>query len=299
MARRILIAFAALALTGGLSSYALGISGRHDGAGRDGMRPTGFHAGPDPAQARSEARRASRSRCVEAPLSIGSAAVPNHGRVRVQAGEAVFVELVEAERYLSWSPGEGPPPRPFPWLAPQSSDSRILKPMPTCPQRGISSLPVHISAFRAVRAGTARLTAPLAPSWRAAKSHVRRGLRAYRSIVVVTGRSRPRRLGTLAGSVQLCGGPAPGRCKVETMGSCQPPEGCVSSDSVLVRTPEGARVAQRRLQDARFHLRLRPGRYEVELIGGGKHVRGEVMERRQATVRAGHRTSVRFRFSIP
>lgn len=294
MVRRILSAAATLVLTGAISAFAIGTAEQ-----QTSRQQGGAHSSPASQPAQRWARRASRSRCVEAPLRIGAAAVLDHGHLRARPGEVVFVELVEAERYQSWPAGSKPPPTAFPWLRPRSSSPRVLRGVPLCPQRGISTLPVHISAFRAIDPGTARLTAPLAPSWRAAKPHVRKGLRPYRAAVIVAGGSGAARSGTLAGRVQLCGGPAPGRCHTATFGSCLPPEGCLSTDRVLIATPQGERVAERRLHHARFHLQMAPGRYAVTLLGDGKHVHARVMERRHVRVRAGRRTLIRFSFSIP
>ena len=41
-----------------------------------------------------------------------------------------------------------------------------------------------------------------------------------------------RRSAAVSGYVQLCGGPAPGRCHVSTLRVCQALEGCVRTDRV-------------------------------------------------------------------
>jgi hypothetical protein len=109
----------------------------------------------------------------------------------------------------------------------------------------------------------------------------------------------PRRNATVAGYVQLCGGPAPGRCFIETIGSCQAPEGCLTSDRVTAVSEAGRTVATQRLHHARFRLHLAPGRYTIELQGDGKHVHGRVMQRKTAIARSHRTTVVRFFFAVP
>ncbi len=104
---------------------------------------------------------------------------------------------------------------------------------------------------------------------------------------------------TVTGYVRLCGGPAPGRCYIEEVGFCQPPQGCVTSDRVAAIDARGRRVATQRLHHARFTLHLAPGRYTIELLGDGRRVHGRVMQRRKVRAEA-HRTAVvRFFFAIP
>jgi hypothetical protein len=43
-----------------------------------------------------------------------------------------------------------PYPSTFPWLKPVSSDQNVLRPVPLCRLRGMYSLPVRITGFRAV-----------------------------------------------------------------------------------------------------------------------------------------------------
>jgi hypothetical protein len=101
------------------------------------------------------------------------------------------------------------------------------------------------------------------------------------------------------GYVRLCGGPAPGRCFIETLGTCRPPDGCVTSDRVVVIGPQGRRVAQQKLHHARFHMRLPHGTYTVELLGDGKRVHWRVLQRKQVAARPHHTTVVTFLFAIP
>jgi hypothetical protein len=74
-------------------------------------------------------------------------------------GAFIYVELVEAEKYLSSSPGTKPPPGVFPWAAARSSDPSVLRRVTLCPGSGVSTLPVMVYAFRALMPGSATLTA--------------------------------------------------------------------------------------------------------------------------------------------
>src|SRR5579871_4643048 len=108
-----------------------------------------------------------KAACITAPVRIGRLALPNGHTISVGVGEPVYVELVAPEKYSS----------PFPWLTPASSDSHVLKRVPLCATTKLrpSTLSLGISVFRALRAGTASITAPLAPAWRALKPSRRRG----------------------------------------------------------------------------------------------------------------------------
>jgi hypothetical protein len=59
-----------------------------------------------------------------------------------------------------------PYPTSFPWLKPVSSDQNVLMPVRLCPLRGMYSLPVRITGFRAVGDGHATLLARLTRPWR-------------------------------------------------------------------------------------------------------------------------------------
>jgi hypothetical protein len=61
----------------------------------------------------------------------------------------------------------------------------------------------------------------------------------------------------------------------------------------------GRRVATQRLDHGRFKLRLVPGRYTIELLGGGKRVRGQVMARKKVWATAHRVTAVHFDFNVP
>jgi hypothetical protein len=103
----------------------------------------------------------------------------------------------------------------------------------------------------------------------------------------------------VSGYVRVCGGPAPGGCRIETFGICQPPRGCVTSHRVAAINAKDRQVAVQRLHQARFRMALAPGRYTIELIGGGKQVHGRVMQHRKVTARAHRTVVVRFLFAVP
>jgi hypothetical protein len=104
---------------------------------------------------------------------------------------------------------------------------------------------------------------------------------------------------TFSTTLSLGGGPAPGRCFIETLGRCQAAEGCLTSDRVIAVSEAGRPVATQRLHHARFRLYLAPGRYTVEPVGDGKHVHGRVMQRKTAIARSHRTTVVRFFFAVP
>ncbi len=112
--------------------------------------------------------------------------------------------------------------------------------------------------------------------------------------------ARPaRRTAVVSGYVELCGGPAPGHCWKGKIGFCEAPTGCVTSDRVAAVNASGRRVATQKLHHARFKLHLVPGRYTIELLGDGKRVHGQVMQRKKVRARAHRTTTVRFLFSVP
>jgi hypothetical protein len=124
--------------------------------------------------------------CVRSPVTFVPSIAPENGAtLTVEVGTVVYVELVEAEKYLSWRTGTKPPPRVFPWAAARSSDPSVLQRMALCPSRAVSTLPIVAYAFRALRPGTATLTAPIAPAWKRVKLARRRGLHPYRATVIV------------------------------------------------------------------------------------------------------------------
>lgn len=118
-----------------------------------------------------------KSACVKVPMAVGRDALSNGETSSVRVGALVYVELVEPAKYALGS---------FAWLTAASSDPYVLRRVPLCvDHRAPSTLPVRISAFRALHAGAARLTASLAPRLRAMKPSRRRGMRAYESTVHV------------------------------------------------------------------------------------------------------------------
>lgn len=96
--------------------------------------------------------------------------------VHVPVGAVIWVELVEYEKYSSTAY-----PRGFPWLTPTSADRNVLKPVPLCTRRAMYSLPVSLTAFRAVGRGNATLLAKLAPPWRGRSP----GIQRYQADVMV------------------------------------------------------------------------------------------------------------------
>ncbi len=108
-----------------------------------------------------------------------------------------------------------------------------------------------------------------------------------------------RRTAVVAGYVQLCGGPAPGRCWKGEIGFCQASKGCVTSDRVAAVNAAGRRVATEKLRHGRFTLRLAPGRFTIELLGDSKRVHGQVMQRKKVRARAHRTTTVPFSFAVP
>ena len=124
--------------------------------------------------------------CVRSPTTFSSYVAPGSGAtLTVKGGVLVYVELVEAEKYLSWRVGTKPPPRVFPWGAARSSDPNVLRRVTLCTSSRISTLPIVVYAFRALTPGTAILRAPIAQAWKRVKPARRRGLRPYRATVIV------------------------------------------------------------------------------------------------------------------
>jgi hypothetical protein len=124
--------------------------------------------------------------CVRSPTTFSSAIAPESGAtLTVKGGAFVYVELVVAEKYLSWPAGTKPPPRVFPWAAARSSDPSVLRRVALCPSSGASTLPIVVYAFRALTPGTATLTAPIAQAWKRVKPARRRGLHPYHATVIV------------------------------------------------------------------------------------------------------------------
>ena len=114
-------------------------------------------------------------------------------------------------------------------------------------------------------------------------------------------RSRTGVVPTIDGYVRLCGGPAPGRCFIASIGECTHAEGCTRSDRVVVIDTAGEQIAQQHLPpaDARFRLRVRSGNYAIELLADGKRVLDRLLQTQGATARAGHTRTVIFNFDVP
>jgi len=143
------------------SAWVLGIVGLLSGCGSSAVPPT-------------------HGACVTAPGNAGGLAIPDGGRTTVRLGALVYVELVKPEKYAS-----GSLPVVFPWLAPTSSKPDILARVTLCPRLEVSALALKLTAFRALHAGTVTIVAVLAPAWNAVRPALRRGLRPYRSTVVI------------------------------------------------------------------------------------------------------------------
>lgn len=96
--------------------------------------------------------------------------------------------------------------------------------------------------------------------------------------------------------VVLCGGPAPGPCRVDSYGSCPP---CVTTSFVRILSASGPFfIAQLRLTRGRSATtHLKPGTYRFELIGSGKH-RSVVMQTKVVRVAAGGAAPI-VKFLIP
>jgi hypothetical protein len=159
------------------------------GGGAATARKTSAIAGTDKFLVRGHSGTSSRGGpegCVRSPARFPWSIAPESGAtLTVKVGAVVYVELVEAEKYLSWPTGTKPPPRVFPWAAAHSSDPSVLRRVALCPSREVSTLPIMAYAFRGLRPGKATLTAPIAPAWKRAKPARRRGLRPYRATVIV------------------------------------------------------------------------------------------------------------------
>ena len=103
------------------------------------------------------------------------------------------------------------------------------------------------------------------------------------------------RTALIKGYVRVC----TAGCHVQGFGICTPSQGCVTADRVAAVNADRRRVATVHLHDHRFKLALVPGRYTLELLGDGKWVHGEVMERKKARARGYRTTAVVFSFSPP
>jgi hypothetical protein len=127
--------------------------------------------------------------CAKEPAEFSPSVAPRSGAtLKVKVGALVYVALVRGKPDSSWLPGERPPPTVFPWTAARSSNRAVLRPVAVCPSRYRTSPPVRLYAFRAVRPGTATLTAPVATAWTRYKPARRRVLMTvapYRSTVTV------------------------------------------------------------------------------------------------------------------
>ncbi len=102
------------------------------------------------------------------------------------------------------------------------------------------------------------------------------------------------------GYVLLCGGPYPGRCRVEPITVCgATAERCVTTDRVTISERPGRIVETAKLRHGRFAVRVAPGRYKVTLLGDGVQVHGRVFATKTVTARAGRISTVRFLIAVP
>ncbi len=110
----------------------------------------------------------------------------------------------------------------------------------------------------------------------------------------------PPRQARLTGRVQVCGGPAPGTCRVETPTWCEStPTSCLKADRVAIVSDARARIVVA-LSDGRFGpVAVPPGRYTVELLGDNSVVRGHVLLTEQIALAAGETGTVEFGFDVP
>ena len=97
---------------------------------------------------------------------------------------------------------------------------------------------------------------------------------------------------TVVGHIQLCGGPAPGRCWFQK-------QTYPYASRAVATNSNGLWVAMAQLTHNRFRFTIAtPGRYSFELMGSGKHI-NTVISRTRATVRAGATTTVVFTIPVP
>ncbi|HWF55185.1 MAG TPA: hypothetical protein VG223_11180 [Solirubrobacteraceae bacterium] len=98
--------------------------------------------------------------------------------------------------------------------------------------------------------------------------------------------------GKILGTVDVCGGKAPGRCRLGTR--CGAATRCREADRVvLVRA--GAVIASARLRSAHFSWLAQPGRYMVLLLGARS---GRVLLSDRITVREARTTKVALRIEV-
>ena len=101
----------------------------------------------------------------------------------------------------------------------------------------------------------------------------------------------------IVGELQLCGGPAPGRCRVEGITSCVAGHGCVKDDRVRI-VQNGSTVDTVRLRKGRFGVTVSPGRYTVQLLADGTHVHEVIQSKTVVAPRYGT-AHVTFTIAVP
>ena len=77
--------------------------------------------------------------------------------ITVHVGRFVGLEVIEPEAYTSTNG--------FPWTEPRTEGQRVLVPAQECGRTAPASLPLAVYYFRAIAAGTERVTVPLSPTW--------------------------------------------------------------------------------------------------------------------------------------
>jgi len=99
----------------------------------------------------------SPSGCVPHNYPTGSQ-LANGANRTVDKGQVLYIVLDEPEE-------TGTPPTSFPWPTPTSSNFRVLTRVPLCKYLNVSAEALTVTAFRALRDGTATVTAPLSRAW--------------------------------------------------------------------------------------------------------------------------------------
>ena len=102
---------------------------------------------------------------------------------------------------------------------------------------------------------------------------------------------------TLHGALVLCGGPAPGRCRVSTFGYCSPR--CFEARYVAVDSAGGALIAKLPLLKGRFSTTIAPGSYELKLAATSNTGASRVLKTAVTTIKRGQNRYVRFVIPVP
>ena len=85
----------------------------------------------------------SAASCLSGPQTIPQRQLLSSGATLLApVGRVIFAVMVEDEQSASAAGS-------FPWVAPRSSDRRVLAPVRVCPRHGASTLAVNVAGFRA------------------------------------------------------------------------------------------------------------------------------------------------------